>query len=180
MDPDLVPLSRALSKALRHDPAWLGIELDTEGWAEIEAVLRGMGSRGLALDRSTLGLIVETNDKQRFAVSSDGLRIRANRGHSVEVDLGLEPRTPPARLYHGTSEAALPSILASGLEPRGRSHVHLSRDIETARRVGARHGRPVVLRVDAAAAHADGVEFRCSVNGVWLATPIAARFLSEG
>ena len=130
---------------------------------------------GFAVTRAELDHAVATNDKQRFQVE-DG-RIRASQGHTVAVDLGLPPATPPAYLYHGTVARVLDVIRAEGLRPMARHHVHLSADRETATRVGARRGRPVVLAVDAAAMHEAGHVFRVSANGVWLADAVPPRFL---
>jgi putative RNA 2'-phosphotransferase len=110
-------------------------------------------------------------------VSPDGARIRAAQGHSVPVDLGLAPAEPPARLYHGTAEGSVAAILSEGLRPMARQQVHLSADPETAVRVGRRHGRPVVLTVEAGAMHRDGLSVWQADNGVWLADAVPARYL---
>jgi putative RNA 2'-phosphotransferase len=128
----------------------------------------------VALDRATLDRVVGENDKQRFALSADGRRIRASQGHSVAVELGLEPREPPAVLFHGTADRNLDSIRAEGLRPGRRTHVHLSADEATATAVGRRHGRPVVLRVHAGRMHAAGHAFYRSDNGVWLTARVPA------
>ena len=117
---------------------------------------------------------VETNDKQRFSFDDTGDLIRANQGHSVEVDLNLEVRTPPEVLFHGTVERFLASIKAEGLKKGKRHHVHLSEDVETARRVGARRGKPVILRVAAGRMHAEAIIFFRSTNGVWLTDSVPA------
>ncbi|SDH79284.1 putative RNA 2'-phosphotransferase [Actinokineospora alba] len=158
-----IKLSKRLSKALRHDPAHLGLTLDAAGWTDVSAVLAA-----LRVDRETLDAVVAENNKQRFAYDETGTRIRASQGHSVPVDLGLLPATPPDVLYHGTVAAALPSIEADGLRPMNRHHVHLSATRETAVTVGARRGKPVILVIDAARMAADGHVFHVSANGVWL------------
>ncbi|MFE9914661.1 RNA 2'-phosphotransferase [Micromonospora sp. NPDC005553] len=174
----LVKLSKRLSKALRHDPGRAGLVLDPAGWTPVDALLAA-----LRIERAELDAVVASNDKQRFAVErgTDGvLRIRANQGHSVPVDLGLPSVTPPDRLYHGTSADALESIRATGLHRGGRHHVHLSTDTETAYRVGARRaGRVVILTVDAAAMAADGHVFHRSANGVWLTDAVPASYLLD-
>ena len=171
-DKRLVKLSRYLSKHLRHQPERLGLTLEPGGWVRVDDLLRASG-----ITREELGEVVARNDKQRYSFDESGERIRANQGHSVEVDLGLEPAEPPAVLFHGTAESNVTSILRDGLERRGRHHVHLSTDAETATRVGARHGRPVVLEIDAAAMAAAGHEFFVTANGVWLTDAVPARYL---
>jgi putative RNA 2'-phosphotransferase len=177
MSPELVRKSRFLSKHLRHRPQALGLTLAPGGWVEVEVLLAACAARGVAIDRATLELIVRENDKSRFSFDEEGRRIRANQGHSTPVDLQLEPRVPPAVLYHGTAESIVPAILREGLRRMSRHHVHLSVEVETARKVGGRHGRPVVLAVDAAALHAAGHVFFCSENGVWLVEAVPAAFL---
>jgi putative RNA 2'-phosphotransferase len=132
------------------------------------------------IDRETLARVVAESDKQRFALSPDGRRIRANQGHSVAVDLGLEPRTPPEVLYHGTASRFVDSIRESGLHPAARTHVHLSPDEETAREVGQRHGKPVVLTIAAGRMHRDGRQFFQSANGVWLTDAVPAEYIGFG
>ncbi|WP_320780656.1 RNA 2'-phosphotransferase [Streptomyces sp. CRN 30] len=170
-----VKVSKYLSKHLRHQPERIGLTLDEGGWVRIDTLLAAAASHGFPIAREELHHVVAANDKQRFAV--DGDRIRASQGQSVTVDLGLPPATPPAFLYHGTVARHLEAIRAEGLRPMNRHAVHLSPDRETATRVGARHGRPVVLSVDAAAMHADGHVFQVSANGVWLTEAVPARYL---
>ncbi|MFM9369003.1 RNA 2'-phosphotransferase [Streptomyces sp. Da 82-17] len=170
-----VKVSKYLSKHLRHEPGRIGLTLDPAGWTEIDALLDAAAAHGFPITRAELDRAVATNDKQRFAV--DGGRIRANQGHSVDVDLGLPTATPPAYLFHGTVAAHLDAIRREGLRPMNRHDVHLSPDRETATRVGARRGRPIVLSVDAGAMHADGHTFRRSENGVWLTAAVPPRYL---
>ena len=171
-------ISRFLSLVLRHEPQAAGVTLDAEGWAGVDTLLAGAAAAGVTFDRRELEHVVANNAKQRFALSDDGERIRASQGHSVDVDLKLDAVEPPAVLYHGTNEAALPTVLRDGLRPMTRRHVHLSRDRATAEKVGGRRGEPVVLSVDAAAMHAAGFAFHCSANGVWLTDAVPPRFLS--
>ena len=163
----LVRLSKRMSLALRHDPAGAGITLDAAGWVPVAEFLGA-----LRIDRTALDEVVATSDKQRFKVEAgaDGVeRIRANQGHSVQVELGLVPADPPAVLFHGTSAGVAESIRATGLNKGGRHHVHLSADTETANRVGARRpGAVVIFTVDAAGMARDGHVFYRSDNGVWL------------
>lgn len=170
-----VKVSKYLSKHLRHRPERIGITLDANGWVAVDELLRATARNGFAVTRAELDHVVAVNDKQRFTV--DGERIRANQGHTVAVDLDLSPAEPPAYLYHGTVARVLDTIRSEGLLPMDRHHVHLSSDRETATRVGARRGRPVVLSVDAGAMHRAGHTFRVSANGVWLADAVPPQFL---
>lgn len=170
-----VKVSKYLSKHLRHQPEQIGLTLDEGGWVEIETLMAAVAAHGFRFTRAELDHVVATNDKRRFAI--EGTRIRASQGHSVEVDLGLAPATPPSYLYHGTVARNLDAIRAEGLRPMNRHDVHLSADRETATRVGARRGRPIVLAVDAAAMHRDGHIFRLSANHVWLTTAVPPRYL---
>ncbi|MEU7477241.1 RNA 2'-phosphotransferase [Lentzea sp. NPDC042327] len=171
-DERMIRLSKRMSKALRHQPERLGLTLDAQGWVATADLLAA-----LKVSREELEEVVRRNDKQRFTI--DGDRIRANQGHSVEVDLALAPATPPDELFHGTVEQYLDDIMRDGLRPMARHDVHLSPDRETARRVGARRGRPLVLVVDAKGMHADGHEFRVSANGVWLTQHVPAAYLDR-
>ncbi|NEC64285.1 RNA 2'-phosphotransferase [Streptomyces sp. SID9727] len=170
-----VKVSKYLSKHLRHQPERIGLTLDAHGWVPIEELLSAAARHHFPISRAELDHVVASNDKQRFAVDAD--RIRASQGHTVTVDLGLPPAEPPAYLYHGTVGRSLDAIRAEGLRPMNRTHVHLSPDRETATRVGARRGRPVVLSVDAGAMHRAGHTFWVSANGVWLTDAVPAEFL---
>jgi putative RNA 2'-phosphotransferase len=170
-------LSKTLSYWLRHAPEAGGITLDNSGWAQVNAVRDALSHKGL--DPSMLERTVAENDKQRFELSTDGTRIRARQGHSVKVDSDWPIATPPEWLYHGTVERFLKSILAEGLRPMNRHHVHLSPDIETADRVGKRRGDPVVLRVSAGRMTGIGAVFRLSSNGVWLVDAVPPTFLER-
>ena len=176
---DLVRASKRISRHLRHRPDEIGIELDPAGWVEVDTLLDALGRHGRRVDRALLDEIVATSDKQRFAFDATRTRIRANQGHSVAVDLELPIAQPPAVLYHGTHPGALDAIRREGLRPMSRHHVHLSPDRDTAVRVGGRRGHPVVLEIDAAALAADGHEFRCSANGVWLVDDVPPHRLRE-
>jgi putative RNA 2'-phosphotransferase len=170
-------ISKFLSLVLRHDAARIGIALDEHGWTDVATLLDACAAHGMAMTREELERVVATSDKQRFALSEDGTRIRANQGHSVEVDLALEPVAPPTLLYHGTVARFLDSIRAQGLLRGARHHVHLSADVETARRVGGRRGDAVVLVVRAGEMAATGHEFFCSDNGVWLVEHVPASYV---
>jgi putative RNA 2'-phosphotransferase len=171
--------SKLLSRILRHDPASVGIALDPAGWVEVDTLLSALAEHGHRLSRAELQHLVATSDKQRFALDPATDRIRANQGHSIAVDLGLPVAVPPDRLYHGTPAGNVESILAHGIHRGSRHDVHLSPDVETARRVGARRGRCAVLVVDARAMHRDGEPFSVSANGVWLTRQVPARYLSR-
>ncbi|MEW4566253.1 RNA 2'-phosphotransferase [Tautonia sp. JC769] len=174
-----IRVSKFLSLVLRHAPGSIGLTLDEGGWASVEELIACAGRHGTRLDRELIVEVVASNDKQRFRLSDDGLRIRASQGHSIAVDLGLEPVTPPEVLYHGTARRFLEAILREGLRPSGRQHVHLSGDEETAVAVGRRHGSPVVLRVAAGRMAADGLVFYRSDNGVWLTDRVPSAYLEE-
>ncbi|CAA9422567.1 MAG: RNA:NAD 2'-phosphotransferase [uncultured Rubrobacteraceae bacterium] len=178
-DRRLVRVSKYLSKYLRHRPEELGLVLMPGGWVEVDALLAASVRRGFPIGRDELEEVVARNDKKRFAFDESGALIRAQQGHSASVDLELEPATPPATLYHGTPERNLTGILQSGLLKMRRHHVHLSPDEATARVVGARRGRPVVLAVDTGEMHRDGHAFYRSGNGVWLVEHVPPRYLSR-
>jgi putative RNA 2'-phosphotransferase len=172
-------LSKFLSLHLRHRPEALNLTLAEGGWVGVEELLAAAARHGQPISRPELNELVTNSDKQRFAFDAEGTRIRAQQGHSVPVDLGLVPVTPPAVLYHGTVPAALPAILRDGLKKMKRHHVHLSPDEETARRVGNRRGPAVLLAVDAARLHATGHVFYVSGNGVWLIDDVPPQYLRE-
>ena len=169
--------SKFISLILRHRPEVIGITLDEHGWANVDELLAGI-SRTRPLDMAGLEEIVRTDEKQRYAFNADKTKIRANQGHSVPVDVELQPVTPPALLYHGTGEKYVSSIEARGLIPKTRLYVHLSGDYDTAGKVGARHGKPRVYQIDAARMAADGYVFYRSVNGVWLTKQVPPRYLT--
>ena len=177
MTEDLVKASKFLSLVLRHKPEQIGLTLDREGWAGVDELIERARADGMLLTREIIAEVARTSDKQRFALDETGGRIRANQGHSVEVDLGLEPIAPPAVLFHGTAIASVASIRKKGLHAAQRQHVHLSPDEATAIRVGQRHGRPVVLRIDAAGMHGAGLAFFRSTNGVWLTDSVPTEFI---
>ena len=171
-------ISKFLSLVLRHDPAAASLTLDAGGWAEVDALLRGAAAAGVDVTRDELERVVRDSDKQRFSLSDDGRRIRANQGHSVPVNLGLVPSVPPDVLYHGTVARSLDAIRREGLRPMERQHVHLSPNVDNAAKVGQRRGQPVVLTIDAARLHADGGVFYLSVNGVWLTDAVPPAYIA--
>lgn len=168
MTDQLVSLSKLLSLVLRHKPEEIGIELDGTGWTDVDVLLDKLAATGKKIDRVLLERIVRESDKQRFALSADGKKIRANQGHSAMIDLGLLAAIPPGVLFHGTATRFVASILKNGLNSGARMYVHLSSDIKAAFNVGARHGEPTVLLIDAKQMHLDGHVFNLSENGVWL------------
>lgn len=166
--PHDVALSKKMSWALRHAPEAAGVTLDRAGWVALAELATALGATPEAIRA-----VVATSPKQRFAISEDGLRVRAQQGHTTSVELDHEAQSPPARLYHGTHVGAVEAIRREGLRPMGRHHVHLSAELGPAREVGARRGRPVVLGIDAAGMAARGVVFRRTPNGVWLVDAVA-------
>ena len=170
-------LSKFLSFVLRHKPDAIGISLDSEGWVSVDELIAKSHAAGNRFTRADLLYVVESNDKKRFSLSADAAMIRAAQGHSVDVDLGLTPKEPPVHLYHGTSTRFVASILVEGLKPKSRQQVHLSADEVTAQRVGQRHGKPSVLKVDALRMYRQGFKFFVADNGVWLIDHVPAEFL---
>ena len=174
---DLERTSRFLSLILRHKPEAIGIALDEHGWADVPALIAGMRAKRPDFDKAMLEEIVRTDGKQRYSFNDDHTRIRANQGHSVQVDVELKEERPPEILYHGTGEKYVPSIAARGLLPQSRLYVHLSKDVPTAINVGRRHGNPVVFRVLSGQMHEAGFKFYLSANGVWLVKAVPPEYL---
>lgn len=172
-----VQLSRFLSLVLRHKPDEVGIRLDEAGWVPVSELLDALQRSGRGMSRQKLEQIVRGSDKQRFALSDDGTRIRANQGHSVQVELGYEPAEPPEVLFHGTAEKSVKSIRRVGLQKRSRHHVHLSPTRQTAAAVGARHGKLVLLEVRTRAMHRAGFTFYRTPNNVWLTDEVPVEYL---
>lgn len=168
--------SKFISLILRHRPETIGITLDEHGWAVVEDLINGVNKTHY-LDMETLERIVAEDEKQRYAFNEDHTLIRANQGHSIPVDVELPEVVPHDVLYHGTGLKYKDSIDAQGLIPKTRLYVHLSGDVETAIKVGKRHGKPVIYAVNAAAMYADGYTFYRSVNGVWLTKRVPKEYL---
>lgn len=177
MSESLEKTSKFLSLVLRHQPDKIGLTLDKAGWASIAELVSKAQAAGVDLTVAQVQEVVATNDKQRFAISPDGERIRANQGHSLQVDLGLTPQIPPERLYHGTALRFLGSILREGLKRQGRQQVHLSVDPTSATQVGQRHGKPIVLEIDAGTMHKNGFVFFLAENNVWLTEEVPPQYL---
>jgi len=169
--------SKFLSLVLRHQPGAAGVTLDTSGWVDVTALLEGCARAGRALTRAQLDHIVATNGKKRFEFSNEGHRIRASQGHSIEVELGYEPQTPPEFLYHGTATRFLDAIGVEGLRKMARHHVHLSAETAVTLQVGARHGAPALLTIRAGEMYRAGWSFFHSSNGVWLVDAVPPEFI---
>ncbi|MBQ9745519.1 MAG: RNA 2'-phosphotransferase [Clostridia bacterium] len=174
----LIDTSRFISFILRHKPEAIGISLDEHGWANVDELIAGI-ARTRTFTMEMLEDIVRTDNKMRYSFNEDKTLIRANQGHSVPVDVELCECAPPAVLYHGTGEKYVASIEITGLMPKSRLYVHLSREAETALNVGARHGKPVIFTVDAAKMAAEGYKFYLSANGVWLTKHVPALYLTK-
>ena len=170
-------ISKFLSLILRHKPQTIGLNLDENGWADVDELLQKSSRIGRVFSRKKLDIVVETNDKKRFAFSDDGKRIRANQGHSIEIDLKLEETEPPETLYHGTYRQVVDVIFKDGLKKMQRHHVHLSSNIQTATRVGERRGKAVILTVESGRMFEDGHVFYLSDNGVWLTDVVPPQYL---
>jgi len=174
----LTKLSCFLSFVLRHKPEAVGVMLDRNGWVDVDLLIAAVNRNGKHfINHDILNEIVATDDKQRYAFSNDKKSIRASQGHSIDVDLGLKPVTPPEFLYHGTARNFVAQIQREGLKPRKRQYVHLSVDIETAVNVGSRHGQPVVLTVLAQQMYENAQAFYLSENNVWLTTHVEPKFI---
>ncbi|TAE18246.1 MAG: RNA 2'-phosphotransferase [Bacteroidetes bacterium] len=170
-------LSRFLSLVLRHKPEEIGITLDAQGWVAVDTLLQALNDRKHPIDRAKLEQIVAENNKKRFAFDETGTLIRANQGHSIEVDLALPASEPPATLYHGTATQNIEAIRKEGLQKQSRQHVHLSTNKDTATQVGGRHGKPVILVVRAGEMHQAGFAFYISENGVWLTDHVPTAYI---
>ena len=171
----IVKYSKRLSKILRHHPERIGVKLDKNGWISVDELIEKFGMPPLSME--ILEIVVAENDKKRFAFNDDKTKIRANQGHSVKIDLGLEPTEPPALLFHGTATKNLEAIKNQGLIKGSRHHVHLSTDEWTAKKVGSRYGVPAILKLKAKEMHAAGYDFFVSENNVWLTDHVPVQFL---
>lgn len=172
-----IQTSKFLSLILRHEPERVGLKLGEAGWVSVDELLAAMKRHGKIVTLEQLKHIVATSDKKRFAFSEDVLRIRANQGHSVEVDLQYAPQIPPEILYHGTATRFLDSIRKDGLKKMERHDVHLSAETKITMQVGGRHGTPVLLTIRAGEMNRAGHTFRCSTNGVWLVNHVPPQFI---
>ena len=174
-----VQKSKFISLLLRHKPEVINLTLDNNGWANVDELLDKLNKSGYDMNFNELKEIVVTNDKQRFTFNEDETKIRANQGHSINVDLELKEEVPPDVLYHGTATRFLDSILEKGLLKQSRNHVHLSSSKDTALNVGKRYGTPVILIIDAKRMYRDGKKFYLSKNGVWLVDYVAPEYIKR-
>ena len=173
-----IKLSKFLSLLLRHNPGAIGLELDGNGWANVDELIEKSSKKGKKFDLKDLKYIVKNCDKQRYTFNEDYTKIRANQGHSIKVDLDLKPSTPPEVLYHGTATRNLDSILKNGIHKSNRHHVHLSLDVGTATKVGQRHGKVVILQINAKQMNGDGHQFFLSKNNVWLTDFVDPKYIT--
>jgi putative RNA 2'-phosphotransferase len=174
---ETIRTSKFLSLILRHEPERVGLKLGDGGWVGVDELLKAINGHGTTFTLEQLKHVVETSEKKRFAISEDGLRIRASQGHSVEIDLQYPPQTPPELLYHGTATRFLDSIRQEGLRKMERHDVHLSAETKVTVQVGSRHGKPSLLIIRAGEMHKAGFVFRCSANGVWLVDHVPPQFI---
>ncbi len=170
-------ISKFLSLLLRHKPETIGLTLDEQGWASVDELLSKLEQNRKGISFEELGYVVENNNKKRFTFNEDQSKIRASQGHSLKLDLGYTAIEPPEFLYHGTATRFIESIEKTGLEKRNRHHVHLSAELATAKDVGGRHGKPVILIVKSKDMHLSGHEFYQSKNGVWLTDHVPVNFI---
>lgn len=179
MKGQLKNISKFMSLVLRHKPEEIGLQLDENGWGRVDELISKMNVKGIIVDRDIINTVVATNDKKRFAFNADKTLIRASQGHSIEVELNLPEAVPPDILYHGTTEKYLENIFKEGLKSQSRQYVHLSITIETAKSVGSRHGKPVILSINARAMHQAGFKFYLSENKVWLTDSVPAEYITQ-
>ncbi|OGF63791.1 MAG: RNA 2'-phosphotransferase [Candidatus Fischerbacteria bacterium RBG_13_37_8] len=177
MNGKLIKLSKFICKVLRHEPEAIGLELDSEGWVNVDELLLKAKQAGVLFDRETIEMLIQSSDKKRFILSEDRKKIRATHGHSISVALHYEAKEPPEFLYHGTAWRFVSSIKENGLQPKGRQFVHLSVDKETAADVGRRHGKPVILTIKSYEMHANGLIFYKSESGIWLTKSVPPEYI---
>ena len=170
-------LSKFISLILRHKPEEIGISIDQSGWAKVEDLIIGINKSGRNIDMNILEEIVRTDNKQRYSFSEDKTKIRANQGHSIPVKVELKELEPPNTLYHGTATKSLEGIKQLGIKSMSRLYVHLSKDFETAKQVGSRHGECVILAINAKRMYEDGIKFYLSENGVWLTEYVDPKYI---
>jgi len=170
-------ISKYFSYLLRHKPETIGLKLDDNGWASIEDLIAK--TTEFELDIEIIQIVVESNDKQRFSISDDNQRIKANQGHSIEIDLDLKALEPPAHLYHGTAERFINSIMKNGLSKQKRHHVHLSESTAVAIAVGSRYGKPVVLKISSKEMFENGLKFYKTINNVWLVGSVPIEYINK-
>jgi putative RNA 2'-phosphotransferase len=179
MKPELIKISKFLSLILRHKPESIGVSMSPHGWVNINELIKAAEKHRIYLNKKLIDQVIKEDDKQRFTYSTDGESIRANQGHSINIELELKPSKPPDSLYHGTASRFIENIRKKGLLKMNRQHVHLSLLKKTAYDVGKRHGKPIILTIDAETMTKDGYDFYLSKNGVWLTKHVAPQYLEE-
>ena len=179
MEKQLKNISKFMSLVLRHKPEEIALEMDEEGWVKVSELISKMNSKGIRVTVEIIQTVVETNDKQRFSFNEDKTLIRASQGHSIDVNLNLPEAIPPDILYHGTTGKYIDNIFQTGLRKQNRQHVHLSVTRETAMNVGSRHGKPVILVINAKLMYEDGIKFYLSENKVWLTDAVPVQYISQ-
>ena len=170
-------VSKTISYGLRHCPEELCLNMDENGWVKVSELLDGLSSKDIGISKQELEMIVSSDEKQRYSFNENKTMIRANQGHSINVDLQLQEAEPPEFLYHGTSDRFIDNIMNSGIMSMSRQYVHLSNDVDTAKKVGSRHGKPVVIKIKALQAYKDNVPFYLSENKIWLTNFIDKKYL---
>ena len=175
---NVVKISKFLSLVLRHHPETIYLYMDKNGWVYIDELIQNaVRYKNIVLSYDLIKYIVDTNDKKRYIISDDGKKIRANQGHSIDVDLKLENKIPPDILYHGTASRFYDSIMKNGLKPMNRQYIHLSQDKETALIVGKRHGEPIILNIKSKLMHDEGYKYYLSDNNIWLVNSIPVKYI---
>lgn len=169
--------SKFLSYVLRHDPGAIDLPLDAQGWALVSDLIELTKNRNPRLTRPLIEKIVNSCEKQRFTLNEFGSKIRANQGHSINIDLELKPIKPPAVLYHGTATRYLGEILSRGLVKKNRHHVHLAENKAAATSVGQRHGKVAVLKINAQAMFDNEIYFYQSKNKIWLTDEVPVEYI---
>ncbi|MFK7789168.1 MAG: RNA 2'-phosphotransferase [Phycisphaeraceae bacterium] len=177
MDTKVKTVSKSMSYVLRHRPDVIGITLDANGWVGVDELLEAFNDNGKRYTRAILDRAVAENDKQRVEFSDERTRIRARQGHSVQIDLGYDAAVPPDILFHGTASRNIDSVRQNGLQKMNRHHVHLSTNKQTMLAVGQRHGKPIILKIDAKRMYQDGFEFFVTANHVWLVDTVPSAYL---
>ena len=167
-----------ISLILRHKPQVINKSIDEFGYMKVNELLEGMNSTGYTITERDLNRIIEEDDKQRYSFNNSKDKIRANQGHSIKVNLGLQPIDPPNILYHGTCKRVENIILSEGIKKMARQYVHLSKDIETARKVGLRHGEFLIFKVNTIQMFLDGYKFYLSDNDVYLTNYVPSKYIS--
>ncbi len=179
MKPELIKISKFLSLILRHKPESIGVSMSPHGWVKINELIQAAEKHRIYFNKKLIDQVIKEDNKQRFTYSTDGESIRANQGHSINIELELKPSKPPKILYHGTASRFMENIRKKGLLKMNRQHVHLSLLKKTAYDVGKRHGKPIILIIDANRMTKDGYDFYLSKNGVWLTEHVAPQYLQE-